>query len=186
MAYCVQWSDSFFNGDGSSDAKSFDGLAKAIPSGQAIAVANNGGPLTLDLMDQLIDTIRPGKPDVLCLSKRTRRKLSSLRRTSGNLLETDVDQFGQRALYYDGIPLVVDDFISDTETQGTSGAVCSSVFALKFGQGAGVMGLEHGGIQVDDLGDLETKDASRHRIKWYVALAVFSELGVARLKGVTG
>jgi len=80
---------------------------------------------------------------------------------------------------------VVDDFISDTETQGTSGAVCSSVYALKFGQGVGAMGLEHGGIQVEDLGELETKDATRHRIKWYVALALFSELGVARLKGVT-
>jgi len=32
--------------------------------------------------------------------------------------------------------------------------------------------------------ELETKDATRHRIKWYAGLAVFSELGVARLRGV--
>ncbi len=90
---------------------------------------------------------------------------SSLRRTSGNLLETDVDVFGQRALFYDGIPLLVDDFVSDIQVQGTSGAVTSSVYAVKFGQGTGIMGLEHGGINVEPIGELETKDATRTRIK---------------------
>jgi hypothetical protein len=32
---------------------------------------------------------------------------------------------------------VVDEFVSDAQTKGTSGAVCSSVYAVKFGQGAG-------------------------------------------------
>ena len=35
------------------------------------------------------------------------RKLSALRRASGNLLETGVDSFGRRALYYDGIAVEV-------------------------------------------------------------------------------
>jgi len=47
-----------------------------------------------------------------------------------------------------------------------------------------VMGLEHGGIAVEPLGELETKDATRWRIKWYAATAVFSMLGVARVKGI--
>ena len=63
------------------------------------------------------------------MSKRTPRKLSSLRRASGNLLEVDRDQFGRRALFYDGIPLVVDEFVSDTQTKGSSGAVCSRIYA---------------------------------------------------------
>ena len=112
------------------------------------------------------------------------RKLSGLRRASGAILETDVDQFGQRALFYDGMPLVVDDFVSDAQVKGTSGAQCSSVYAVKFGQGVGVLGLEHGGIQVETVGELEAKDATRHRIKWYASIAVFSELGVARLEGI--
>ena len=61
---------------------------------------------------------------------------------------------------------MVDEFVSDTQAKGTSGPVCSSVYALKLGQGVGVMGLEHGGIQVETVGELETKDAIRHRIKW--------------------
>ncbi len=182
-AVAHKFTESFYVGDTGVDPKSFDGLRKLVPAGQTISVGANGGSLTLDLMDQLIDLVKPGKPDALLMSKRTRRKLSALRRASGNLLETDVDAFGRRALFYDGIPILVDDFVPDNETLGT-GTNLSSIYAVKFGS-SGVMGLENGGIQVVYVGDLETKDASRWRVKWYVSLAVFSELGVARLQGIT-
>lgn len=179
------FSESFFNGDSGLNPKTFDGLTKVLNgTAQEVTAAANGAQLTLDMMDQMIDLIMPGKPDALFASRRTRRKLSSLRRASGNLLEVDVDQFGQRALFYDGIPLYVDDFISDTQVQGSSGGVCSSVYGVKFGQGIGVLGLEHGGIQIEHVGELETKDASRWRLKWYAGLSVFSQLGVARVKGI--
>jgi HK97 family phage major capsid protein len=184
-AVAQKWSDTFFNGDTSVDAKSFDGLTKVLNgTGQEFAAGTNGAQLTLDMMDQVIDLIMPGKPDAIFCSRRSRRKLSNLRRASGNLLETGVDAFGRRAVFYDGIPLLADDFISDTQSQGTSGAVCSSIYAVKFGQGDGVMGLEHGGIQIDPIGELETKDATRWRIKWYAGVAFFSMLGVARVKGI--
>ncbi len=179
------FSESFFNGDSGLNPKTFDGLTKVLSGGaQEVTAGANGAQLTLDMMDQMVDLVMPGKPDALFLSRRTRRKLSSLRRASGNLLEVDVDQFGQRALFYDGIPLYVDDFISDSQVQGTSGGVCSSVYAVKFGQGVGVLGLEHGGIQIEKVGELETKDATRWRLKWYAGLSVFSTLGVARVKGI--
>ncbi len=53
-------------------------MAKAIPAAQRLDAGANGGALTLDLMDQLVDLVAPGKPDALCMSKRTRRKLSGL------------------------------------------------------------------------------------------------------------
>jgi hypothetical protein len=150
------------------NAKSFDGLKKLVAgTGQEMTAGANGAALTIDMLDQMIDLVMPGKPDAIFLSKRSRRKLSSLRRSSGNLLETDVDQFGRRALFYDGLPLLVDDFIPDNDAQGSSGAVCSSIYAVKFGMDAGVLGLENGGVQIEDVGELETKDATRWRIKWY-------------------
>jgi len=179
------FSDSFFNGDSGLNPKTFDGLTKVLTgTAQEITAGANGAQLTLDMMDQMIDLVMPGKPDALFVSRRTRRKLSSLRRASGNLLEVDVDQFGQRALFYDGIPLYVDDFISDAQVQGSSGGVCSSVYAVKLGQGVGALGLEHGGVQIEKVGELETKDATRWRLKWYAGLSVFSQLGVARVKGI--
>ncbi|MBA2453509.1 MAG: phage major capsid protein, partial [Chloroflexia bacterium] len=61
----------------------------------------------------------------------------------------------------------------------------SSVYAAKFGR-QGVMGLQNSGIQVERVGELETKDATRTRIKWYTGLALFGTLGLSRLKGVNG
>jgi HK97 family phage major capsid protein len=181
-----KYNEAFITGDSAVDTKSFDGLRKVIGTGpRSIAIATNGGPLTLDKMDEVIDLVKPGRPDALLMSKRSRRKLSALRRASGNLLEVDRTDFGRRALFYDGIPIVVDDNQPDNEVEGTSGAVCSSIYPIKFGQAEGVMGLEHGGIDIEEIGELETKDATRHRIKWYASLAVFSELGVARLRGIT-
>jgi hypothetical protein len=48
----------------------------------------------------------------------------------------------------------------------------------------GVMGLQNSELQEDDVGDLETKESGRWRIKWYASAAVFSMLGVARVKGI--
>jgi hypothetical protein len=177
-----KWSDSFFNGDSGDDPKAFDGLRERVPSSQTIQTGDDGGELTLDRMDELVDLVRPGRPDALLMHKRTRRKFSSLRRESGNLLETDVDAFGRRALFYDGIPLLVDDFMPVDEELG-SGTGLSSIYAVKLGSD-GVMGIENQGIQVERIGSLESSDATRWRIKWYAAVVVLSELGVARLEGV--
>ncbi|HEV2529178.1 MAG TPA: phage major capsid protein [Thermomicrobiales bacterium] len=178
------YSDAFYHGSADAGSKSFDGLARLATAGQTLSAGASGGPLTLDLMDELVDRVRPGKPHAILLSKRSRRSLSALRRGSGNLLETDVDAFGRRALFYDGIPLLVDDFIRDDETIGASGPEASSIYAVRFGSD-GVSGLEHGGVQVEPIGALESKNAMRWRIRWYCGLAVYSDLGVARLTGVT-
>ena len=45
--------------------------------------------------------------------------------------------------------------------------------------------LYGGLIQVEDVGARETKDACRWRVKWYVSLALFSTLALARLDGIS-
>lgn len=181
-ATAYEFSQTFYDGNATTIPNQFDGLAVLTTSGQTLTAGANGAALTLDMMDQLIDLVKPGRPDALCMAKRTRRKLSSLRRASGNLLETDVDMFGRRALFYDGVPILVDDNIPINETQGGE-AAASSIYAVKFGR-QGVSGLENGGIQVESVGALETKDAHRTRVKWYCGLALFGTLGLARLKGI--
>jgi HK97 family phage major capsid protein len=194
-AVAYSFNQAFFYGDSGVDANSFDGLATQAGTVQtaytglaathrAFSNGANGASLDLATMDQLVDAIKPGKPDALFMSKRTRRKLSALRRSAGTLLETGVDSFGRRALYYDGIPVEVDENIPDTETQGTSTGVCSSIYAVKFGYQVGVCGLQNGSISAVPVGNLETKDAVRTRIKWYVGLAVFRPIAYARLAGV--
>ena len=85
---------------------------------------------------------------------------------------------------YDGIPVEISDFVPDNEVQGTSGAVCSTIYALNFGLQEALCGLQNGGIEVVDVGQLETKDAVRVRIRWYCGLALFNQLRCAKLIGV--
>lgn len=182
-AIAHQFCSSFIVGDSGINPKEFDGIRVLCPGGNTQNAGANGAALTLPMLDTLVD-LTPGRPEVLMMSKRTRRKLKDLRRTSGTTLETTVNQFGEQIETYDGIPVVVDDFMPDNETLGSSGAVCSSIYALKFGISNGLMGIEHGGIAIQPVGELETKDATRTRLKWYTGLILGNTLGIARLQGV--
>ena len=160
------FTQTFYEGSTLDDADSFDGLQTIVPSAQTVSMGANGGALTFDKLDEMLDLVKPGRPEVLLMAKRTRRKLKSLRRSDGISMETSLNQFGQQIESYDGIPVLVDDFCPIDEIKGTETAA-SSIWALKFGMGTGLMGLENGGITVENVGELETKDATRHRIKWY-------------------
>lgn len=173
----------FVTGDATTNPKSFDGLDKLCDAGQTLSMGANGGSLTLDKLDELVDTVKGGKPDLLLMSRRSRRILTKLARNSGSLLETDRDEFGQMLQFYDGIPVGVSDYISDAQTVGTSND-CSTIYAFQLGEGSLAGLTSPGGIQVERVGSLETKDATRTRIKWYASLALFNALKLARLTGV--
>lgn len=183
-AVAHSFNDKFFNGDVATNAKEFDGLDKLCASGQRATMGTNGGALTLAKLDETIDLIRPGKPHALFMSKRTRRKLKDLRRASGAVLEVAINQYGEQVVSYDGIPIEVDDFIKDDQTKGTS-TNASSIYAVQFAPLTGLMGIDNGGLQVEYLGSLETKDARRTRIKWYTSLVLFRAQAVAVLDGIT-
>jgi len=178
-----KFEDTFVNGDVGVDAKSFDGIDKLAAGGQAISMGANGATLTLAKLDELVDLVKGGPPDMLLMSKRTRRSLNNLARSSGGFLETDRNDFGQMVQWYDGIPIGVSDYVLDNKTVGTSND-CSTIYALQFGEG-GLAGLTApGGLTVETVGSLETKDATRTRVKWYVSLALFSTVKIAKLTGV--
>ena len=181
-----KFDDAFINGDTTTDSKAFDGVDKACADGQTVAMGTNGGTLTLDKLDEAIDKIKGGKPELLLMSKRSRRKLTSLSRATGSgILESDRNQFGQMVQYYDGIPVGVTEWIADNKTVGSS-TDCSTIYALQVGEGA-VTGLTSpGGLQVERVGSLESKDASRVRVKWYASVALFNTLKLSKLSGVRG
>ena len=109
--------------------------------------------------------------------------MNVLARTTGGFLEADRDAFGNMIQFYDGIPIGLNDYISDAKTVGTS-ADCSTVYAMQFGEG-GLAGLTApGGLTVERVGSLETKDASRIRVKWYASVALFNTIKLAKLTGV--
>jgi HK97 family phage major capsid protein len=178
-----KFEDTFVNGDTSVDAKSFDGIDKLCDAGQTATMGVNGGTLTLAKLDEMIDLVKGGKPDVLLMSKRTRRTLNNLARTSGGFLEADRNEFGQMVQFYDGVPVGICDHISDAKTVGTSND-CSTVYAARLGEGALAGLTAPGGLLVERVGSLETKDATRTRIKWYCSAALFNVQKLSKLIGV--
>ena len=181
-----KFEDTFINGDTDSDSDAFDGINVLATGDQAVSMGANGATLTLDKLDELIDAIKGGKPDMILMSRRSRRSLNALARSTGSgMIVFDRDELGQMIQYYDGIPVGVNDWISDAQTVGTS-SDCSTVFAYQAGEGALVGLTSPGGLQVERVGSLETKDARRTRMKWYVSLALFSAAKLAKLTGVRG
>lgn len=178
-----KFEDTAITGDTGSDANAFDGLRKLTVAAQEVSAGTNGGALTLALLDQLIDLVKGGKPDILLMSKRSRRKLKSLLVASAHYVESGRDMFGRQVMFYDGIPVEVSDWQPDNETQGTE-AAASSIYALRFGEADGLVGLQNGGIEAVDIGQLETKDAQRVRLRWYVSVALMRDSALSRLKGI--
>lgn len=173
----------FFNGNAAVDPRNFNGLSQLCTSAQTISLGANGAAPTLDNFDMLIDLVKPGKPDAILMSKRTRRGLKKLRRAANTVLEVDVDAFGRQVEFYDGIPIIVDDNILDNNTVGTA-TNCSTIYAVQLGYQRGLMGLTNGGIQYSEIGELEQKDATRTRIKWYCGLLNYRDLALAQMVGV--
>ncbi len=188
-----KFEDTFIYGNTSTDPKAFDGLAKLIDtataSDQVIAAGASGATLTLAMVDQLIDAIKGQKPDMLLMSKRSRRKITQLMRSVSGWQQM-FDEAGNVVDLYNGIPIGVNDWILNTHTVSGSvetlytGSNSSTIYALCFGEGA-LAGVSAPGLmKVEPLGSLETKDASRTRIKWYCGLADFSTVKRAALIGV--
>ncbi|MEV7827510.1 major capsid protein [Microbacterium enclense] len=201
-AASYKFQDAFFNGDVAVDAKSFDGLKKRLIGAQVIDAATNGiGPVAgghdfLDALDALLAAvpgINSGNGAIYANSAVIGKLTSSLRRLGGaDFIREDLTN--KRVLTYNGIPvldpganLAGTNILPQNETQGSSSA-SSSVYAVKFGEDEteqGVTGLTNGGVQVDDLGQLQEKPAYRTRIEFYCGLATFGGKAAARLRGVT-
>jgi hypothetical protein len=148
-----------------------------------VSMGVNGGTLTLPKLDELIDKVMGGKPDMLLMSKRSKRKINDLARAAGIFLATERNDFGNYINLYNGIPVEASDWILDSYTQGSS-SVASCIYAFQTGEGA-LCGLSSPGlIQAEKVGALEGYDAQRTRIKWYCGLALFSKVKAARLEGV--
>jgi hypothetical protein len=189
-----KFEDTFIYGDITTEPKQFDGIRKLIDTGtagdQVVAAGASGATLTLSMLDELIDAVKGGKPDILLMSRRSRRKINALVRASGGMMDTDRDSWGNFVQLWDSIPIGVNDWILDTHVVSggvetdTTGGDCSTIYALQFGEGA-LCGLTAPGhLAVEPIGSLETKDASRNRIKWYVSLALFSTIKAAALIGI--
>lgn len=192
-AFAFAFEDAFWYGDDSVDVNQFDGMQLLCPAGQRLNEGATSTPAALqtDNIRQLIDLVKPGKPDALFMSRRTRRLLSNHAAASSSPVSFGIDEYQRRVAFFDDIPIRTSDRITDTETissgdyAASTGGSASSIFAIQFGE-EGVLGLNNGPIPaIEEVGTLESKDANRWRVKGYVGLALMGTTRIAILDGIS-
>ena len=172
-----------------------------VNNDQLIVNDATGAVITLDAMDQLVDQVRPGKPDMILCSRKVRRQLTALSRAAGTsgLQFTDSALFGQTMHMYDGIPLLISDWILnnypdaassvlditayDYDKAYTAGSFDSTIIiAMQIGEG-GVTGLQAGEMEHEREEFLEDFNAIANRLIWYTGMACFKKYAIAGVVG---
>lgn len=175
-------------GDETVDAKQFNGIRKLTPASQTLVAGVNGNAISLSALDELLDAVKLGA-DVLMMRKGTWRAIRALLRALGGNQPHHImlENFAQPIPAYDGIPVIINDFLPSDEVQGSANET-ASVYALRLNEADGFHGIFGGptaGIQLEDIGTVQNKDANRWRVKWYAGTALKATHAVARLRGVT-
>jgi len=185
-ALALAWSRTFIKGDSESEPREFDGLQKRIQGDALIENHATGAGLSLAKLDEAIDEVEGA--NYLIMSKSVRRRLTVAARTAavGGNITYDLDAFGRQVTKYNDIPILIAGKDNDnTEILGfTETGSTTSIYVVAFGEGE-VSGLENGGMDVRDIGELETKPAFRTRVEWYSGMGIFGPRTASRLKNIT-
>jgi hypothetical protein len=187
----------------------FDGLDRFVTNADRTdtsavvdMTAAGAGDVVLARLDEYIDSIhdKDGMVDYMMMNSAGVRKYTQALRLSNAAGFDDVmevkDSSGgvMKVQSYRGVPIYRNDFVQSTLVEQASkaggnagaGASAAHVFVGTVDDGSfshGVCGLtakNSSGIQVAKLGAREDVDADITRVKWYVGMANFSELGIMR------
>lgn len=196
--------NTLFYGDNATEGARFDGLHQILDSTTyntvaAATVSGTAVALSMTKLEEMIDLILDGKPDMLVMTKLMRRSINTYLKSVGGLTYSDsADRRVQTLLE---IPVHVSDFLSNNESADNDyggGAYghnpsdgtalgdddnSTSIFALQFGPKA-LCGVQSAPISVEKFKKLETKDAARTRIKWYPSIMVQSIISCAKITGL--
>ena len=190
-ALSLAWTKKFIKGDNQADAREFDGLQVRITGNQKIAAGttDGGDALSLQVLDQAIDQTL--NPTHLLMSKAMRRRLSQAARATavGGYITTTKDEFGRPVMAYNDLPIMTVD-LDNTQTailgfneatnHATATPTGTSIYVLSMGEGS-IQGLQNGGIDVRDLGELQTAPLYRTRVEWYNGFAVYNGRAATRI-----
>lgn len=185
----LAWTAKFIKGDTASDPREFDGLQVRVVGNQKIAAGStaNGTALSLAKMDEAIDQTL--NPTHIIMNKSMARKFAAAARTTSvaGYLTYEIGAFGQRVMMYNGLPILTVDLdntgtailpFTEAATSGT--ATATSIYIISAGEG-GLIGLQNGGIDVRDLGELEGAPVFRTRVEWYNGIAIYNGRAATRL-----
>ena len=195
--------DLLLNGNSGAVSTEPEGLTSLLISDSRLLMMDDGSTpstiagdeteLTIDRLDAMIDMIELGKPDFLMMNKTMRRKLTALARATGSgVVLNSAEMFGHQYTLYNGIPVVINDYISNSETYENSGAWGSSsattIYALKTGEEKQGWTVIHNGAVLDPdiqrLGTKVDKNEDTYRMVVYLNAVLYSAKVCAGLAGI--
>lgn len=195
--------DKLIYGNVDNDSAEFDGVGHLLPADiaggeswasgntQAYDMGGSSSPVTMKVMRELLDQVKP-KASFLLMTRTMRNTLSAtafekgivLSNATSNGVTYSKDEFGARIDYFDGIPIVISDYLLD-ETDNTvnkdtgNDSGISSIWAIRVGQITDgglclVTGGDTGGVDfyvMEELDTLEDYLAGGIRLYAFCALA---------------
>ncbi len=193
----LSWTRKFIKGDTASDPREFDGLQTRVVGAQKIpaGTSNGGTALSLAKLDEAIDQTL--NPTHLIMSKAMARKFSAAARltTVGGYVTYLPDQLGKRIMAYNDLPILTVDLdnagnsilafdeVSYTSSAWGGTATGTSIYIVSIGADS-LTGIQNGGIDVRDLGELQTQPVFRTRVEWFPGLVALNGRSVTRLGSI--
>ena len=177
------------NGDTANDVREFDGLKTRITGAQKIkaGTSSGGDALSLAIVDQALRQTK--NPTHLIMNRAMADRFAQAARTYtvGGYIQFSLDQFGKKAMAYNGIPILTVDLDNNeeeilpfTEASESGASVSTSIYVVSLG-GQGVLGLQNGSINTRDLGELNDQPVLRTRVEWYMGMAVYNGRAATRI-----
>jgi hypothetical protein len=184
--------DKFWYGSNSTNSKEFDGVHVLMPAAQMVHAGSGstGAAPSAAAVDAALDLVLDGPPDCIVVNRQQRRRIRQYLRSKGAVQGMGMNEYTSDVTEWGGVKVYIDDFITQTETissgaySAKTGGATTTYFFLRFGSND-LVGLQNGGLQIKRLGQLESKDAMRTRIKWYCAVGLMRDLAIADYDGVT-
>jgi hypothetical protein len=185
----------FFYGNATTSPKEFDGLQVLMSSttyNTVHAGSSTGSVLSIAKLRAAIDLMMGyrNQKKFIIMTKTMRTGISVYLDSIGDKFPRTVNEYGKPIEMFDGMEIIVDDNLLNTETAASgaytasTGGANTTIFIVTFAPQAccGLSTPER--IQTKSLGELETKDATRTRIKWYCGLKLEDIRSCVKVDGV--
>ncbi len=177
---------------GSGTDPAMNSFHSMVDSGQFVT---GGSADIFDYLDAAGQKVlsKDGLIDFYMVHGRDALKIRTAYRALGGvpMMEVKVGARTIKVLEFNGIPVFTNNWLSITETAGgaaLTGGALSSMYCGNFDDGTKKTGVSMiypqssiAGVQVNPIGDMETKDQSVFRVKAYMNFASFNKVGVARI-----
>src|SRR3990167_2096855 len=209
-AAAYEFNRCFIQGNPQSDPEEFKGLRlrvddingegfttqKIVCNSTSVGILNSATTRHnfLNDLDSLIYAINGHNPDFLLMNKKMLLALRAALRQE-KLLNNSQDMFGRVIDMYGGTSLIdigvradqTTEIILNTETAAgaaSGGTECTSIYAVKFGIGDKLWGIQEYPMEITDLGELQTAPVYRTRVDWPHGLAGVTPRSMARMYGI--